>query len=114
MDTPLTPPVFQILLTLVGGDKVHGYSMIREIAERTEGDEDLRFARYQRLGAVHFGAEIGDDLAQHALGHAGAGALAYIKSRSCGGGEQKAERDRDPGPGLAAAGLQPLRDALSA
>jgi PadR family transcriptional regulator PadR len=41
MDTPLTPPVFQILLSLVGGDKVHGYSMIREIAERTEGEVQL-------------------------------------------------------------------------
>jgi DNA-binding PadR family transcriptional regulator len=41
MDTPLTPPVFQILLTLVGGDRVHGYSIIRDIAERTDGEVQL-------------------------------------------------------------------------
>lgn len=41
MNTPLTPPVFHILLTLVDGDKVHGYSMIREIAERTAGEVQL-------------------------------------------------------------------------
>jgi PadR family transcriptional regulator, regulatory protein PadR len=41
MNTPLTPPVFQILLTLVDADKVHGYSMIREIAERTGGEVQL-------------------------------------------------------------------------
>ena len=41
MDTPLTPPVFQILLTLVDADKVHGYSMIRDIADRTGGEVEL-------------------------------------------------------------------------
>ena len=41
MDTPLTPPVFQILLSLVGADKVHGYSIIRDIAERTDGEVQL-------------------------------------------------------------------------
>ena len=41
MDTPLTPPVFQILLSLVGADKVHGYSIIRDIAERTGGEVQL-------------------------------------------------------------------------
>ena len=41
MDTPLTPPVFQILLSLVGADKLHGYSIIRDIAERTDGEVQL-------------------------------------------------------------------------
>ena len=41
MDTPLTPPVVQILLSLVGADKVHGYSIIRDIAERTDGEVQL-------------------------------------------------------------------------
>jgi DNA-binding PadR family transcriptional regulator len=33
---PLTPAVFQILLALAGGER-HGYSIMREIASRTEG-----------------------------------------------------------------------------
>jgi DNA-binding PadR family transcriptional regulator len=33
---PLTPAVFQILLALTGGER-HGYSIMREIASRTEG-----------------------------------------------------------------------------
>ena len=41
MDTPLTPPVFQILLSLVDADKVHGYSIIRDVAERTGGEVEL-------------------------------------------------------------------------
>ena len=41
MDTPLTPPVFQILLSLIDADRVHGYSIIRDIAERTEGEVEL-------------------------------------------------------------------------
>ena len=41
MDTPLSPPVFQILLSLIDADRVHGYSIIRDIAERTEGEVQL-------------------------------------------------------------------------
>ena len=41
MDTPLTPPVFQILLSLIDADRVHGYSIIRDIAERTDGEVQL-------------------------------------------------------------------------
>ncbi|WIG61405.1 MAG: Transcriptional regulator, PadR family [Ktedonobacterales bacterium] len=33
---PLTPAVFQILLALAGGER-HGYGIMREIAENTEG-----------------------------------------------------------------------------
>ena len=41
MDTPLSPPVFQILLSLIDTDRIHGYSIIRDIAERTEGEVQL-------------------------------------------------------------------------
>jgi DNA-binding PadR family transcriptional regulator len=41
MDTPLTTPVFQILLSLCDGQPWHGYSLIRDIAERTEGEVNL-------------------------------------------------------------------------
>jgi DNA-binding PadR family transcriptional regulator len=41
MDTPLTPPVFQILLSLVDTDRVHGYSIIRDNADRTQGEVQL-------------------------------------------------------------------------
>ena len=41
MDTPLTPTVFQILLSLVDADAVHGYSIIRDISERTSGEVEL-------------------------------------------------------------------------
>jgi DNA-binding PadR family transcriptional regulator len=41
MDTPLTPPVFQILLSLVDTDNVHGYSIIRDVADRTGGEVQL-------------------------------------------------------------------------
>ena len=37
---PLTPATFQILLTLVDGDR-HGYAIMQEVAERTEGDVRL-------------------------------------------------------------------------
>lgn len=33
---PLAPATFQILLTLVDGDR-HGYAIMKEVAERTEG-----------------------------------------------------------------------------
>ena len=41
MNSPLTPPVFQILLSLVDAGSVHGYSIIRDIAERTSGEVEL-------------------------------------------------------------------------
>ena len=41
MNSPLTPPVFQILLSLIDSDNVHGYSMIRDIADRTDGEVRL-------------------------------------------------------------------------
>ncbi len=37
---PLTPATFQILLTLVDADR-HGYAIMREVAERTDGDVRL-------------------------------------------------------------------------
>ncbi len=37
---PLSIPVYQILLSLSDGDR-HGYSIIREIRERTAGEVDL-------------------------------------------------------------------------
>jgi DNA-binding PadR family transcriptional regulator len=37
---PLTTPVFQILLSLVG-EKLHGYAIIQDIAERTAGEVQL-------------------------------------------------------------------------
>lgn len=37
---PLTIPVFQILLSLVDGP-MHGYAIIRDVADRTEGDVRL-------------------------------------------------------------------------
>jgi DNA-binding PadR family transcriptional regulator len=38
---PLTPIVFQVLLALVDGPR-HGYGLIREVAERTDGLIHLR------------------------------------------------------------------------
>lgn len=37
---PLTPATFQILLTLVDGER-HGYAIMQEVAERTDGDVRL-------------------------------------------------------------------------
>ena len=37
---PLSPPVFQILLSLCGHD-LHGYAIITDIRERTEGEVRL-------------------------------------------------------------------------
>ena len=34
--TPLTPAVFHVLLALVGGDR-HGYGIMQDIAEHTDG-----------------------------------------------------------------------------
>ena len=41
MQPPLTTPVFQILLSLSDGRPWHGYSLIRDISERTEGEVSL-------------------------------------------------------------------------
>ena len=37
---PLTPATFQILLSLVDGER-HGYAIMQDVAERTEGDVRL-------------------------------------------------------------------------
>jgi DNA-binding PadR family transcriptional regulator len=37
---PLAPHVFQILLSLLGGD-LHGYSILKDIARRTDGEMAL-------------------------------------------------------------------------
>ena len=41
MTTPLTTPVFQILLSLVDGDDLHGYAIIQDVLARTDGDVRL-------------------------------------------------------------------------
>jgi DNA-binding PadR family transcriptional regulator len=46
---PLTVPVFQILLSLVDRD-LHGYALIRDIDERTEGE--VRLTASTLYGAV--------------------------------------------------------------
>ena len=38
---PLTPPMFQVLIALADGEK-HGYAIIKEVARRTGGAEQLR------------------------------------------------------------------------
>jgi DNA-binding PadR family transcriptional regulator len=47
---PLTPAAFHILLSLADGER-HGYGIIREIAERTNGG--LRMAPGTLYGAIH-------------------------------------------------------------
>ncbi len=37
---PLTPAVFHVLLSLVDGQK-HGYAVLKEVAERTDGGVEL-------------------------------------------------------------------------
>jgi DNA-binding PadR family transcriptional regulator len=53
MQPPLTTPTFQILLSLVEGDNMHGYSIIRDIALRTQGEVCLTastlYAAVQRM-----------------------------------------------------------------
>jgi DNA-binding PadR family transcriptional regulator len=39
-ELPLTVPVFQILLSLVDGP-LHGYAIIRDVTDRTDGDVTL-------------------------------------------------------------------------
>jgi DNA-binding PadR family transcriptional regulator len=41
MITPLTTPVFQILLSLVDGGDLHGYAIIQDVLARTDGDVRL-------------------------------------------------------------------------
>ena len=53
MQAPLTIPVFQILLSLSEGGSMHGYSIIRDIALRTQGEVCLTastlYAAVQRM-----------------------------------------------------------------
>lgn len=53
---PLTPLVFQVLLALAG-QPLHGYGMIREVEERTDGLIRLRtgtlYVLLQRLSEQH-------------------------------------------------------------
>jgi DNA-binding PadR family transcriptional regulator len=46
---PLTVPVFQILLSLMDGER-HGYALIREIEARTEGE--VRLTASTLYGAI--------------------------------------------------------------
>jgi DNA-binding PadR family transcriptional regulator len=39
--TPLTPPMFHVLLALADGDK-HGYAILKEVSEQTNGEVQLR------------------------------------------------------------------------
>jgi DNA-binding PadR family transcriptional regulator len=41
MTTPLTTPVFQILLSLADGADLHGYAIIQDILARTRGEVRL-------------------------------------------------------------------------
>jgi DNA-binding PadR family transcriptional regulator len=38
--TPLTPAMFNVLLALADGDK-HGYAILKEVAEQTQGEVQL-------------------------------------------------------------------------
>ena len=53
MQTPLTTPVFQILLSLTDGGNLHGYAIIRDVALRTQGEVRLTastlYAAVQRM-----------------------------------------------------------------
>jgi DNA-binding PadR family transcriptional regulator len=53
MQTPLTIPVFQILLSLVEGGNLHGYAIIQDVARRTQGEVCLTastlYAAVQRM-----------------------------------------------------------------
>lgn len=63
---PLAPATFQILLTLVDGDR-HGYAIMKEVAERTDGSVRLGpgtlYGALKRLlesGLVEEGSERAD------------------------------------------------------
>jgi DNA-binding PadR family transcriptional regulator len=49
MSPPLSPQVFQILLSLVD-QELHGYALIRDIEERTEGE--MRLTASTLYGAI--------------------------------------------------------------
>ena len=60
MTTPITTPVFQILLSLVDGGDLHGYAIIQDVLARTDGDVRLTastlYAAIKRLldaGLIH-------------------------------------------------------------
>jgi len=60
---PLTPPTFHILLALLDGER-HGYAIMREVGERTEGSVRLgpgtlygSLKRLLHAGLVEEGAE---------------------------------------------------------
>lgn len=60
---PLTAPVFQILLSLADAE-LHGYAIIQDVAERTDGDVRLTastlYAAVKRLLDAGWIAEIDD------------------------------------------------------
>jgi DNA-binding PadR family transcriptional regulator len=65
-ELPLTPATFQILLTLADGER-HGYAIMREVAERSEGSVRLGagtlYGSLKRLldaGLVEEGADRAD------------------------------------------------------
>ncbi len=60
---PLTPATFEILMALVGGER-HGYAIMREVAERSEGTVRLGpgtlYGTLKRLLDVGMVAESGE------------------------------------------------------
>ena len=49
---PLTPAVFEILLSLAGGER-HGYAILRDVEERTGGGVTLHAGTlYRALGRM--------------------------------------------------------------
>lgn len=63
---PLSVPVYQILLSLAAGD-AHGYALIRDVRERTDGEVDLTastlYGALQRMLQDGWIAETGEDAA---------------------------------------------------
>ena len=62
MTTPLTTPVFQILLSLIDGGDRHGYAIIQDIQARTDGEVRLTastlYAAVKRLLDARLIAEV--------------------------------------------------------
>lgn len=60
---PLPPATFQILLALVGGDR-HGYAIMKEVSERTDGGVRLGpgtlYGTLKRLLEVGLVEEVGE------------------------------------------------------
>ena len=60
---PLPPATFQILLALVGGDR-HGYAIMKEVSERTDGGVGLGpgtlYGTLKRLLEVGLVEEVGE------------------------------------------------------